>query len=292
MYELVHARGNTYYIDCPAKIGLYVKEDGHVCLIDSGNDKEAGKKVLKILSANGWVLDAIVSTHSHADHTGGNAVIQERTGCAVYAKGAERAFMECPVLEPAYLYGGFPLRELRNKFLMAKPSVVRDVCDPGFPRELSVIPLPGHYFDMIGVMTPDKVFFCADCLSGERILEKYHVAVLYDVAGYLATLEMVSAMEAELFIPAHADPVTDIRPLAALNATKVAEVAERVLGFCGAGRTFEEILSDLFAEYDLSMDFTQYALVGSTIRSYLAYLHEQGLVDVVFAENRMLWVRR
>lgn len=53
MYELMHARGDTYYIDCPAKIGLYVREDGHVFLIDGGSDKEEGKKVLKAIQAHG-----------------------------------------------------------------------------------------------------------------------------------------------------------------------------------------------------------------------------------------------
>lgn len=200
--------------------------------------------------------------------------------------------MQYPVLEPAYLFGGFPPAELRNKFLMAKPCAVRDVDDPGFPPELAVVPLLGHYFAMVGVMTPDKVFFCADCLSRERILAKYHVTVLYDVAEYLATLERMSAMDAELFVPAHADPVRDIRPLAEKNADSVREVADRVLGLCGEGRTFEEVLAEVFALYGLSMDFIQYVLVGSTVRSYLAYLRGKGAVDVVFAENRMLWVRR
>lgn len=44
MYELVQAAGNTYYIECPAKMGVYVKGEGEAVLIDSGNDKEAGKK--------------------------------------------------------------------------------------------------------------------------------------------------------------------------------------------------------------------------------------------------------
>lgn len=35
---------NTYYIESPAKIGIYVTEDSSVYLIDSGNDKEAPKK--------------------------------------------------------------------------------------------------------------------------------------------------------------------------------------------------------------------------------------------------------
>lgn len=70
MYELKQVGKNTYYIESPAKIGIYVMEDSSVYLIDSGNDKEAAKKVKKILEAKNWKLKAILNTHSNADHIG------------------------------------------------------------------------------------------------------------------------------------------------------------------------------------------------------------------------------
>ena len=76
MYELIQVGTNTYVIDCPAKIGLFV-EGERAFLIDSGNDKDAGKKVLKILESRGWQLAAILNTHSHADHIGGAQAVLE-----------------------------------------------------------------------------------------------------------------------------------------------------------------------------------------------------------------------
>ena len=58
MYELIKVSENCYYIDCPAKIGVVKTGENSVCLIDSGSDKDAAKKVKKHLSANGWTLDA------------------------------------------------------------------------------------------------------------------------------------------------------------------------------------------------------------------------------------------
>ena len=52
MYELNQVSGNSYYIQSPAKIGLVRLNDTDVCLIDSGNDKEAGRKVRQLLDAS------------------------------------------------------------------------------------------------------------------------------------------------------------------------------------------------------------------------------------------------
>ena len=49
MYELVKVSDFTYYIDCPARMGVYVRENGEAYLIDSGNDKDAGKKAKRIV---------------------------------------------------------------------------------------------------------------------------------------------------------------------------------------------------------------------------------------------------
>lgn len=152
-----------------------------------------------------------------------------------------------------------------------------------------MLPLPGHFFDMCGFRTADGVWFLADCLSGANIVEKYHVNFIYDVAGYLETLDKVCQLEGRLFIPAHAEPVEDIRPLAELNRRKVQEIAELIRTLCREPRMFEDVLRDVFAHYQLTMDFNQYVLVGSTVRSYLAYLLDRGSLAAEFSDNRLLW---
>ena len=37
------------------------------------------------------------------------------------------------------------------------------------------------------------------------------------------------------------------------------------------------------------MTFEQYVLVGSTVRSYLAWLKDNGRLEVIFEENMLLW---
>lgn len=289
MYELVQAAGNTYYIDCPAKIGVYVRNEGEAVLIDSGNDKEAGKKALRIIEGEGLTLSCVVNTHSNADHIGGNRLLQQRTGCKIFAHGIEAAFTRYPVLEPSFLYGGYPPKALRSKFLMAQESDVLPFSDPGFPSELEAIGLPGHFYMMMGFRTPDDVVFLADCLASEGTLQKYRLPFVYDVEAYLSTLHMVEAMQAKYFVPSHAQAAEDIAPLARLNIRKTEEALEQITELCRTPMIFEDILKALFDSFGLTLDFSQYALVGSTVRSYLAYLSDKGRVAALFENNYLLW---
>ena len=232
MYELIQVSDNDYYVKSPTNIGLVKLNDKDVCIIDSGNDKEAGRKIRQILDANGWNLVAIYSTHSHADHIGGNKYLQSQTGCKIYSPSIECDFTNHTVLEPAFLYGGYPMKELRHKFLMAQESDCRPLTDSVVPGGLEIIPLPGHSFDMVGFRTKDDVVFLADCISGKATLDKYKIGFVYDVGEYIATLEKVRDMKAKIFIPAHVEATEDISELAQYNIDSVMEVADHIVEMC------------------------------------------------------------
>lgn len=291
MYELEQAGNKSYYINCPAKIGIYRQTETDIYLIDSGNDKEAGKKVLKIAAQNGWNIRGIINTHSNADHIGGNRYLQQQTGCLAFSSGIERAFTEHTVLEPSFLYGGYPCKELRGKFLMAQESVVMDFSHPDFPKELEVIPLPGHFFGMIGIRTPDDTVFLADCVSSRNTLEKYQISFIYDVAQYLETLNRVEAMQAALFVPAHAEVTHDMHELVGQNRRKVYEIEQHILNICSSSIDTESILQQLFTAYGLKMTIEQYVLVGSTLRSYLSWMKDRDQLTFECKDNRLLWKR-
>ena len=292
MYELHQVGEKSYYINCPAKIGIYCVNDKDIYLIDSGNDKDAGKKAPKLIEEKGWRLLGILNTHSHADHIGGNQYLQQQTKCKVFSIGIESCFTEYPILEPSFLYGGYPCKDLKHKFLLAKPSEVTDVSHSDFPKEIEIIPLNGHSFSMTGFRTPDDVVFLADCLSSKETIDKYQISFIYDVAEYLNTLERIKSLKAKLFVPAHAPVTEDITELADYNINKVHEVIGKLLSICQKPICFEHILQRLFSDYGLTMTFEQYALVGSTVRSYLSFLKDNEKLEAVFENNMLLWRSR
>ena len=188
--------------------------------------------------------------------------------------------------------GGYPCKDLRHKFLLAAQSNAETLTENELPDGFEVIKLPGHFFDMVGFRTPDDIVFLADCLSSKNILEKYRISFIYDVSSYIKTLEMVKNLQAKMFVPSHAAITEDIAELAQYNIEMVYEIAEKIVSLCKEPVSFEVILQRLFIEYGLTMNFEQYVLVGSTVRSYLAWLKDTDKLNVLFENNMLLWMQK
>ncbi len=289
MYELIQVGKKTYYIACPAKVGIYLLDGQSVCLIDSGSDKEAAKKVYKVLQEQNWNIAMIINTHSHADHIGGNAFFQEKTNCPIYCSGTDRMFVLHPELESSYLFGGFPNKDLRNKFLSAPKSNAQELADSAIPQGLEIVQLDGHAFSQVGIKTDDDIWFLGDAITTEDIIQKYHVVFLCDVEKTFQSLETIKTLKGKLFIPSHGLATNSVIDLADINISKMKEILDFLLHTCKQPMSSETIIKNVFDHYSLTMTFAQNVLVGSTIRSYLSYLYDKESIEVIFTENVLQW---
>lgn len=288
MYDLNQVGEHTYYIDSPTNVGLF-EYDGKCCLIDGGSDKSAAKKILKHIDERGWTLEKVFCTHGHADHTGGCATLRERTGCTVYAPGACAAVVNNPYLLTSVLYGGYPQKELRSKFLMSPQCECELLTEEALPSGLTFTHIDGHDFAQVAFCTSDGVWFTADGTVSEQTTEKYKIAFLYDVAEHLKSLEKLKTLEGKLFIPSHDVPQSDITALVDRNIACIYEVADTIKRFCKDGLAIDDLLEKVFAEFGIKLYLMQYALIGSTTRSYLSWLVEKGEMECVFSGSRLLW---
>ena len=292
MYELIKVTDRFFFVDCPAKIGIYKISQSEIALIDSGNNKGAATKVLRIAEENGWQIKMILNTHFHADHIGGNYHIQQKTGCKIYAPAGELDAVLHPIWEPISIFGACPPKALRSAFLLADKSEALPLTAAVMPEGLSILPLPGHTADMVGFTTDDGAVYLADALAGEQTIEKYGIPFVYEPQIYLETLGKIKEMKGRIFVPAHAPITEDILPLVEKNIEATQALISLILEKTAEPIAFEALLAALFERYALTMSIEQYALVGSTVRSYLSYLMDAGKIGVAADGGYLLFKRK
>jgi glyoxylase-like metal-dependent hydrolase (beta-lactamase superfamily II) len=303
--QLTRLGESTYVAEGPTNIGVFVAQPGQAgqpgraVLVDSGNDDDAGKRILRACDAAGFKVSHIANTHSNADHCGANALVQARTGCRIAAPRMEAAFIEEPIREAAFLWGGFPPPQLRNKFLVAKCSRVTDLLEApcSVPETgIEAIPLPGHFLGQVGYLTPDRVFFAADAAASPAILAKYKYYVVYDVAAHLATLDMLARLDVDWIVPSHAKPTREAGPLVEANKATILGVGDRILELCSSIKdgpvTTETLVARLADSFGIELNHTQHALLGMTLRSYLSWLADKDLVTSHLDANRLVFERK
>ncbi len=288
-FELVQIAGNSWYIPAPANIGLVDSEEG-CWLIDSGNDKDAGRKLNRLIEDTGRRLAGIVCTHSNADHIGGNGFLQKKSSCRIFTSAGEVPFTEEPLLEPSFLWGGRPFREITGKFFRAQPSKVTDIAEADAEYPFGrIVALPGHFFDQIGILSPDGVLYLGDALFGEPVLEKYGIPFIYDIESFRSSIGLIRELNADYYLPSHGELTDGIESTALKNLEKADQLETTVLDGIREKRCFDDILKIVCDQFGVELNHGQYILISATLRSLLASFTDRGLAEYSFEENRMLW---
>ncbi len=287
--EFINIKGNTWAACGPVNIGAYVI-NGEAVLIDSGNDSSSGRKILRLAEERNWKIKLIINTHFHADHVGGNAFIQKRTECGIAASAREAPFIDMPEMEPEILWSGKAPKAISNKFLQAEPSNVTLILKPETVIEgagLEIVPLPGHAHGQIGVLTPEGVFFIADSVISERILNKYGIPFTADYCSAMSTLDKLEHCDADFFVPSHGDICKDIVPTVDANRKCLIALRDEILEICSEPCTRDGIVGKLAQRHGLDMNLSQYVLIQSTVAAILSPLIDLGEMVCSFEKGAL-----
>lgn len=285
------------YFPGHVNIGLVLGHSGAI-LIDSGLDTQTAKKIKKGLDAIAQPLCAVIQTHAHADHFGGNAYL---LGCwpaaQVYAPPLEEAIIRYPILEPIYLnMGAEPLDALRNKFLLAQASRVDHLLPIEGDVEIdgvsfSILSLPGHSWQQVGVVC-DEICFAADSYLGENVLEKHKLPFLVDAHEALLSLAKLMETGCRGYLPGHGAFTTSVHDV--LNKNK--EWHERIYRLVEEMLVEESTLEDALARVCDRLEIhienaSNYVLFRTALMGYLIGLSKEQRVTYRFVSNKWLWSR-
>ncbi len=288
---------HTYYIPGANNLGVITSPNGEAIVIDTGIDKDTGRLIRKALDEAKLRLSAIICTHHHADHIGGNDfLLRNIPNVELLAPPLEAALIEYPLLEPVYLsMGAQPIPALQTKWLMAKGAPVARLITGDILEvaglTLQIIPLTGHSLGQIGVVY-DDVAFVADGFFGAAVLAKHGVPYAQNIAGQLATLTTLAARTEAFFLPGHGELMTHAALQQVLDANRsailrtssaVQEALYEPAELTEVGRRVQRALGLQFG------GAPQYAIFLSAMSAHLAYLESRGVAQVLLSEAGLLW---
>ncbi len=292
--NLVELAPGALYLPGAVNVGVVATPDGGAVLIDTGQDKDHAKRIVRACQAAGLQPRAIVTTHHHADHCGGNEYLVRNLGLEVYAPPFEAAFIANPLLEPMYLFSGAsPIKPLRTKWLMAKPAPVHHVMagdSLGVAGvTLTIIPTPGHAPNQVAIGYGD-VCYAADTVFGLDTLAKYQLPYATDVARQVESIQRLRSSGYRVYLPAHGDPAEDVDALAELNLAAIRQAEAWVRAACDPPAETTEVVARVCRMAGLTLaSIPQYYLFKSVVKAYLSYLSDRGEVTPRLDGNRLWW---
>ena len=279
-------------------IGVVIADDGRAVVIDTGLNDTPARKLLRFVREDLKTdIAAIINTHGHADHFGGNAFLVKRTGAPVYAPDLDEMTLRHPLMQPIMLYGGAdPADAIRTSFLVAEAGPVDGLVHLG-ENEIAGVnfaahSLTGHSMNQLGYVI-DDVFFFFFFFFTEATLEKYPIRYLYGLTEHLQALEFARGVQARKIVPGHGPILDDINSLVDLNLAAIERVITTILEIVDRPMLADEICQQLFQHMNVTIaDAQAYYLLRPTVQAYLAHLERIGELNLIVADASVMWTRR
>ena len=188
---------------------LFIGRDD-TALVDSGYVTHAPQTLALVQHAlQGRPLDRLINTHLHSDHCGGNAILQREYDCRTTVPAAEAdAVRHWNQDALTFAHTG----QQCERFGFTDTVSSGDVLTLG-DMQWQALGAPGHDPHSL-------VFFCADeriLISADALWEHGFGVIFPELEGESgfdetrATLDLIASLDAQLVIPGHGAPFTDVR---------------------------------------------------------------------------------
>ncbi len=290
--DLLKIKKNSYLADAPVTVGYYIYNN-ELLLIDTGTDRTIIRSILN--NHDNVKIKYIFNTHSHSDHISCNNYIQKNHDVTTIAPFGEHNFIEFPALEPIYLYGGTPPKQMKNKNILAKPSVVdiiinneKENINLKFGKDnvnFKFINLNGHAYNQLGIITPDNIAYLGDALLLENYIKKHKLIFLYNVEDQLKTLERLKSLNCDYYALSHNGVFENIDDIIDANLKSIEFTIDLILDTLNVYTSLEELHMNISKKLNLVEKLPGYFLNHSVIKAYVTYLYENNKIDISMDTN-------
>ena len=268
-----------YMFESKTNILLYIKQND-CYLIDSGKSEELAKQVNDFIKEKHLTLKGIINTHCHSDHVSNNSIFNSN----IYASDVESIFIENYDFQLDILYGGKHPKFIEDTYLYTESFKTNDLIHLD---EIEYIKLPGHSYNMIGVLIENKVLYIGDALFSEKELKG--IPYLYDIEKFLKSIEKLKDYKDFKIISSHIGIVDDLDNIININKNFVNEINNIIIECCKNEKSFDEIMSYICQKKNISLNNVNFLLIESTLKSFISYLIDNGLLEIIFSDNRVLY---
>jgi glyoxylase-like metal-dependent hydrolase (beta-lactamase superfamily II) len=240
--------------------GTYIVGRGEVAVIDPGPDlPEHLDALLRALKGEG--VGAILTTHTHADHSPLARPLAERTGAVIYGRrdpGRPSGFEE------------------GNQALFRPDVEIADgerVSRPGWTLE--ALATPGHASNHIAYALPEENAL----FSGDHVMGWSTTVVSPpdgDMTDYYASLDKVRSRKFATLWPTHGPPVTDVAPFLDAYRDHRLDRERQILDQLAQGRTR---IADMVPLMYAAVDKRLYPAAAHSVWAHLIHLVRTGAVQ-------------
>ncbi len=288
-------KGGSYYTKGVFAIGVY-RYGNNVILIDSGSDENTARK---LDLAIGFTVTAIINTHCHPDHCGGNAYFQKKyPNIQIYSTYDEKFFIEDPKWAARCFCGNAtPFTGLKHKFITLQQSSVvtniipyKDEILTINNQDLRIVTLPGHTPGSIGIITPDNVLYSGDALFGVTTLAKHPVLFYTDIANTLATFKKLITLDVHACIIYHGGIIHNLIDLIQQHQERILEIKNLILKIVLQQQcSVDSLTQKVMQHYKIHDNIISFILTQTTIQAYLAQLESEGRICII-VQNGLLQI--
>jgi glyoxylase-like metal-dependent hydrolase (beta-lactamase superfamily II) len=242
--------------------GVYIVGRGEVAVIDPGPDLAEHLEALTAALA-GETVTAILTTHTHSDHSPLARPLAARTGGTIYGRAAPEAAEGAVRLDEDH-HGGF----------VPDISVAdgQRIAGPGWTLE--AIATPGHISNHVCyALLEENALFSGDHVMG------WSTTVISppsgDMTDYYASLDKVAARGFSTLWPTHGPPITEVAPFLAAYKAHRLDRERQILEQLAAGHgRIGEMVPAMYAAVDPRL----HPAAAHSVLAHMIHLTRQGVV--------------